>query len=460
MIRDSLNRWLYGRVVYPAVVRAIGEGSLFERLESLQAIQWWTPEALSELQQARLADLLNFAAAHTEYYKSSLARRTPVGPREAFDALQSLSLLTKTDVQSRISDLWASQSPGRVTRKTTGGSTGQAVTILKDRSALAFERAAMWLGYGWAGIQFGDRCARFWGSQFDGRRRLIGKAGDFAMNRVRFSAFAFDDTDLEEYWKRCITFRPAYLYGYVSMLEAFASFIERRGYDGRQLGARAVITTSEVLTRPQRALMERAFQTRVSVEYGCGEVGPIAYECPEGSLHLMSADLIVEFLDERGSPVPHGTGGQIILTDLNGRAMPLIRYRIGDNGVAGSTCTCGRGFPVLAKIWGRAYDVVQGIDGRRYHGEFFMYLFEDLRKAGYQIRQFQVIQDRADHLTIRLVIDYAAERIALPITNHLAQHLPGVAVTLERCESIERSTSGKAQVVRNLLLATNRSPTS
>jgi phenylacetate-CoA ligase len=457
MIPDSLNRWIYGRVVYPGVVRAIGEGTLFRRLKSLESIQWWPANRLAELQQQRLADLLNIAATQTEHYKEILKGRTPVEANDALGLLRSLPLLSKTDVQNKSSDLSANPAPGRVTRKTTGGSTGQAVTILKDRSALAFERAAMWLGYGWAGIHIGDRCARFWGSQFDGRRRLVGRAGDFAMNRLRFSAFAFDDADLERYWKRCLAFRPAYLYGYVSMLEAFAAFVERKRYDGRAIGARAVIATSEVLAPPQRALLERVFRTPVFVEYGCGEVGPIAYECEQGSLHIMSADLVVEFLDDRGEPVPVGEGGQIVLTDLNSRAMPLIRYRIGDNGIAGVACACGRSFPVLAKIWGRAYDVVQGVDGRRYHGEFFMYLFEDLRKAGHEIRQFQVVQDREDHLMIRVVAEAATlDRIVPVIGAHLADKLPGIAVTVERRDAIERSASGKTQVVRNLLLATTQ----
>lgn len=455
-----MNQWVAGRIIYPAVVRAIGEGSLFSRLRSLQSIQWWPAERVADLQRERLADLLNHAARRTVHYREVLSRRIPVEVPAAPEALRSLPFLTKTDVQDRASEMAAVPRPGRVTHKTTGGSTGQAVTILKDRSALAFERAAMWLGYGWAGVRFGDRCARFWGSQFDGRRRLLGSAGDFAMNRVRFSAFAFDDADLERYWRRCIKFRPAYLYGYVSMLEAFAEFVTRRGYDGRALGAAAIITTSEVLSPPQRELLQRVFGCTVSVEYGCGEVGPIAYECERGSLHTMSADLIVEVLDDRGEPVAPGSGGgHIVLTDLNGRAMPLIRYRIGDNGVPGSKCSCGRGFGVLSAIWGREYDVVQGLDGRRFHGEFFMYLFEDLRRMGRDIRAFQVVQETRDRLRILVVADPETIEGSRPVIEaRLAGTLPGMTVAVEPRAAIERAASGKMQVVRNLALSRRTGP--
>ena len=122
--------------------------------------------------------------------------------------------------------------------KITGGSTGQAVTIVKDRRATACERAAMWLGYGWRGVRMGDRAARFWGSPFASRRRWLTKASDAAMHRIRFSAFAFGDADLERYWNACVRFGPDYFHGYVSMLEAFARFVQSRGHDGEPSGSR------------------------------------------------------------------------------------------------------------------------------------------------------------------------------------------------------------------------------
>jgi phenylacetate-CoA ligase len=452
ILTQSLNRWVYGKVVYPAVVRGIGEGILFQRLRALEAMQWWSHERLAGLQAERLAELLSFAADHTTHYQERIGKVRPGGD-EAAGLLASLPILEKSDIQTSVDALVSRPAPGPIAWKTTGGSTGQAVTIAKDRVALAHERAAMWLGYGWSGIHFGDRCARFWGSQFDGRRRAVGRAGDFAMNRVRFSAFAFDDADLERYWRQCLAFQPDYLYGYVSMLEAFASFLERKGYDGRMLGARAVIPTSEVLSPPQRVLLERVFGVRVAIEYGCGEVGPIAYECEKGSLHLMVTDLVVEFLDRDDKPVEKGETGQIVLTDLNSKAMPLIRYRIGDNGIAGESCECGRGLPVLAKIWGRAYDVVQGLDGRRFHGEFFMYLFEDLRKAGHDIKQFQVIQEERAHLNVLISSSDATIAAITPdIRRRLETSLPGMTIGVERREKIERSPSGKMQIVRNRLL--------
>jgi phenylacetate-CoA ligase len=269
------------------------------------------------------------------------------------------------------------------------------------------------------------------------------------MHRVRLSAFAFDAADMDAYWRRCLRFGPDYFYGYVSMLEAFARHVAERGWDGRRLALKVIVTTSEVLTAPQRQLLRDTFGCPVQNEYGCGEVGPIAYECPAGSLHLMD-HLHVELVDSRNRPVSAGETGEVAVTDLYNRAMPLVRYRLGDSAVAGAPCNCGRGLPVLQTVWGRSYDFVESPDGRRFHGEFFMYLFEQMRQQGIGVRQFQVRQQAPDALSVALVCAEApSEAQTAQIVNTVRDHLGPVRVQVTRVEAIARTRSGKTAVIVN-----------
>jgi len=451
MNRRSVSNWVYGHVLYPTALRAAGEGILPTSLASFKEDQWIAPEVLARKQEERLAEILRYAVHRTARYGSYRVlldeiSATPIG------ALQSFPFLTKAQLQSERAALLAHPAPRRVTEKTTGGSTGQAVTVVKDRDATAHERAAMWLGYGWFGVEMGDRVARFWGAPFAFRNKWVVRLSDALMHRIRFSAFAFSDADLERYYHRCLSFRPDYLHGYVSMLEAFARFLDQRGLDlAGRVSLKSIVATSEVLTEPQRALMERVFGAPVQAEYGCGEVGPIAYQCERGSLHLMTVNLFVEVLRADGSPAGTGETGEIVVTDLTNRAMPIIRYRIGDNGVPGEECACGRGLPVLATIWGRAYDFVVAPDGRRFHGEFFMYLFEDLRREGWPIGQFKVIQHSAQDLEFLFVAPSLPKGdIRKRIQRFVAERAPGFnAATVTHVQEIRRSASGKMQVIEN-----------
>lgn len=461
MINSLLhNRSVHRHLVYPAAVRLRGEGGVFKALTALRGLERMTPDYLRGRQESRLTDLLQYARARVPFYQKRW-KSTPFGEANGFALLASLPLLERRDLQLHASELAAEPPPARVTRKTTGGSTGQAVTVLKDGEAVAREMAASWLSYSWFGVERGDRAVRFWGDPFTLKRRLRYVAADFAMNRLRFSAFAFDAQSLKSYWQQIDRFRPDYLYGYASMLTEFARFVREGGYRASELGLKVIISTSEVLTDAQRTLISETFGCPVQNEYGCGEMGPIAYSCEEGRLHVMSDNVVLEILRSDLTHADVGEAGELVLTDLNNRAMPLIRYRIGDFGAWAGRCACGRPSPALERVFGRAYDFVLGLDGMRYHGEFFMYLFEELRQHGYAVDQFQVFQTdgrsiRADVVT-RTNIDAAITR---HLSERLAKHLPGVSLTVRRVERIQRARSGKMRVIVNEMLKANEEESS
>lgn len=452
-LSKRLHRW----VVYPVILALRGEANMYSALRELESLQWAPHQSLAARQAGRLADILDFAARTVPWHRERWGGDVAITPENAMSVLKTVPRLSKEELQEAGDSLLSEERPRRVSSKTTGGSTGRPVTVWKDSRSIARERAASWLGYGWFGIRIGDRGARFWGSpQEVSRRRMRFAAADLAMNRIRFSAFAFEEENLETYWKRCLRWRPDYFYGYVSMLTEFARHLEEAGRDGRRLDLKAVVTTSEALTRPQRELLEEVFGAPVQNEYGCGEVGAVAYECPEGGLHVMADNVLVELLDEEGDPVPEGEPGDVVITDLRNRAMPLIRYDVGDRAAWDGSCSCGRAFPTLGRIQGRAYDFVRDREGRRYHGEFFMYLFEDLRDRGGDIGQFRVTQTSATDLVIE--IDASRELSADQedfVRNRIRRQMTGIEPNLEYVDRIERMDSGKIRVIRNQWLGGN-----
>lgn len=456
-LTDSARRLVFGSVVYPAIVGARGEGSVFRRLKEFREIEASPDAEVHALSVRKLSGTLAHAVERVPWYRDRIGR-LDTSERGLEQRIQELPFLTKADLQEN-ADALRAEGRYRVTRKITGGSTGQAVTVHKDRTATAAEMAASWLGYGWFGIRMGDKGVRFWGQPTTSRRRLRFRAADLAMNRKRFSAFAFSTDDLERYWAECVRFRPDYFYGYVSMLEQFARFVQSSGKDPGRLGLKAVVTTSEVLSDPQRDLISDTFGVRVQNEYGCGEVGPIAYECERGTLHIMSPNVYVEIVGEDGRAVEPGETGAVVVTDLNNRAMPLVRYRVGDWAVRGRDCACGRPFPTLDAIWGRQYDFILGPGGRRYHGEFVMYLFEDARSSGVPIKQFTVSQTGPQQLDVKLVVSADGRPDAERAVRKLfAERLPDFSISIEFVDEIPRRPSGKAVLVENPWIQT-QSPT-
>lgn len=72
-------------------------------------------------------------------------------------------------------------------------------------------------------------------------------------------------------------------------------------------------------------------------------------------MHLRAPDLFCEVTDPvTGAPVPDGADGELVLTTLSRRAMPLIRYRTGDIArIAPGVCPCGSPLPRLEALSGR-----------------------------------------------------------------------------------------------------------
>ena len=80
----------------------------------------------------------------------------------------------------------------------------------------------------------------------------------------------------------------------------------------------------------QRCVIEEAFGRPVTNRYGCEEVSLIACECEEHrGLHLNADGVYGEVVpDDRPAPGP--AAGRLLVTDLTNRAMPLVRYQVGD----------------------------------------------------------------------------------------------------------------------------------
>jgi phenylacetate-coenzyme A ligase PaaK-like adenylate-forming protein len=91
----------------------------------------------------------------------------------------------------------------------------------------------------------------------------------------------------------------------------------------------------------------------------------VACECRHHRDHV-AADSVVCELVRDGRLVGPGEQGAILLTGLTNRAMPLLRYAIGDVGAASDERSpCGRGFPVTQLIERRlASELERGRTGK------------------------------------------------------------------------------------------------
>ncbi len=115
--------------------------------------------------------------------------------------------------------------------------------------------------------------------------------------------------------------------------------------------------TGEYLPASLAARVEGALACPVYGHYGLTEIGwggAVACEARAGA-HCREGELWWEVVDPRdGRVLPDGAEGELVVTTLAPRAMPLIRYRTGDWArLEGGRCACGGLSLRLAGLRGR-----------------------------------------------------------------------------------------------------------
>jgi len=420
----------------------------FRVLRELEESQWWPPDKLRELQAERLG-AIGRAAWRTPFYGKrftdcGLSPRHDLTPED----LAKLPPLTKDDIRNRSADLIDPSWPrADLHVHRTGGATGEPTTVYGSTVAESARWAMMARHDRWARWDFGERIAILWGATRDvleARKRWFERIRNSVTRSLLWlNAFRMSEERMAEFVELLNRFKPQSFRAYASAAFFFAQYIEasKKRLTARPLG---VITSAEPLYPEHRVAIERVFGCPVFNRYGCREVGTLTSECEEhAGLHVCAEHFMLEVVRPDLSPCAAGESGEILVTSLTERAMPLIRYAIGDFGVIeeDQPCPCGRGLPRLRDIKGRTSDIFRLPGGTLVHGEFFTHLFY----GATGVRKFQVVQNAIDHLEVKAVVDERFnDAIITAFRREIEEFLePGVRVDFRLVADIEPGPTGK-----------------
>jgi phenylacetate-CoA ligase len=418
--------------------------------EQLKRSQWLTPQEIKEIQERKLRELIHQAYYHVGYYRDIFDHLglVPADIRTTED-LRKLPLLDKKTVRFYLYfDLLSdNHDKRRMLKITTSGSTGEPFVCYADKFQLEMRWAATLRSMEWTGYRFGDRQARLWhqtiGMSFG--QVLRERIDTWLSRRLFIPAYEMSDRNLSKSIAKLRKFKPVLIDGYAESFNFLAHYIKERGLEG--VKPKGIISSAQTLPSQSRAAIETGFGCRVFDKYGSREFSGIAYESEGHDGHLVVAEnYIVEILKD-GRPAEPGELGEVVITDLNNRCMPLIRYRVGDLAIAtdsGAPSSCGRGLPRIGSIEGRAQAIIVGANGNYLPGSFFMHYFKDF---DYVIRQFQIIQNRLGHMTLKIVkADRFTDQLFGKILEGLRKFVgEKMEIEIEYVDSIPLVRTGKHQ---------------
>lgn len=398
------------RVTYPLWLRR-HHPHYSRYARQFQRAQNFSPEELERWQSLRLREQLLHAFRNIPFYRRRFEMNgiTPLDIRTPED-LKALPVLTKTELRCHNQELLARTiPPDSCVQDETVGSGGMPVCFWVDRERLDSRRASLDRHNAWAGLYPGT-----WHAHLSGLRPSVGAGARKIGWRERLvdrclllNTSLMGDRDLRQYIALLRRFRPRVLVAYAQSAVFFARYCEQNNI--RDIHFRTVIVTAEMLLPGQRALLEEVFHAQVFNRYSSREFSVIASDCPEmKGMHINADTLIVEVERSANAGV---RAGRVLITDLLNRAMPLIRYEIGDvaSPLETAICSCGRAFPRIANVRGRVTDFLVTTDDRRISGVPLAAIASDML----QVRQIQFVQRDRAHVQLRVVPgqNYGADTI-------------------------------------------------
>jgi phenylacetate-CoA ligase len=414
-----------------------------ERRVFLEDSQWWTPDLVRAFQWNELKRLLAHVFASVPYLREKYrAAGIAFEDLQDWDDFRLLPPLTRAEVNAHGRELCSTTYTGRLLPHATGGSTGVPTRFFRTYESYDWRTAAKDRAYAWSGWRLGQPAMYLWGAPVGSvswRQRLKTQAYEAMHRQLVINTFSQSDALWADVHAQALRFRPVLIVGYVSSLEAFASWLQRSAQTIPSVIC--AIAAAEPLHDDARRRIAQGLGVPLFNTYGSREFMSIAAECPcRNGLHIHAENLVVETGDPDGR-VP----SEILITDLHNYGMPFVRYASGDLGrVADGVCPCGRGLPRLETIDGRVVDALQTVDGRTVPGEFFPHLLKEIP----ELAEYRVEQKSLDRLVISAVL-------TRPLSEHSQALLrreigtvfgPDTACEIEPVERIPQLRSGKRRV--------------
>lgn len=423
---------------YSNLLYRIFKPSRMKSLDLACKTQYLSDYDLKELTNAKFLKLINHIKRRVPYY-SDILKDIEIKSQED---LIKIPFLDKTIIRKNLEYIKAVNYREEDMRpNSTSGSTGENLTFFSDNTD-HYSGACQIRGDMANGYKFGEKYVKLWGASRDLDNNWKNKlSAKLIKRRITLSSFNMSNENMSYYIRVINKFKPKLIIGYPSGLYTISNYILNNKI--KIHSPKTIISGGETLSEFQRKTIENVFKTKLLNRYGSREVNHIAGECSyKSGLHISTDHVIVEIIDENGKNCKPGQTGQIVVTDLDNYAFPLIRYKIGDLGsLSEKKCGCGRGLPLLEKVEGRIFDVVIGPNNNRVTGNYWTLLRNQIQG----IQQIQVIQEKKDDITIKIVAndlfnETEKHKLIAEVKETLGDDL---IIHIELVENIKLTSSGK-----------------
>lgn len=418
-------------------------------LQEFERVKEWSKNEVSEYQFKKLKKLLVHAEANVPFYRRRFAECAfSVNNMLSFEDLKKIPPLTRQDLQNHWNEIIATNyKHKKLSKGSSSGSTGIPVIYYKDNLATSAGQAAHYLGWSLSGWEMSMKGLHVWGNPSTVNnewKKLSSKFKAKLFSHHKFPAYKLtDETKFLELFELVNNEKYDFIDGYTNAIYLFADYLKRKNLP-LQHKVRYVLTTAENLQAFQREIIEEMIAP-IYDSYGCSEINGIAYECDMcKAYHVIDPHVYLEFgkiVDDIGS-------NELLITDLDNFAFPLIRYKNNDLGIPiiGNS-DCKIPFSKLTGITGRQSDIIKFTDGGALSVPSFFGSM--LLKQIHGLKQYQIERVSEDLIYVNFVktrdfTDQDHQKIVSALDEYLNNR---INYQIRYLDKIESSSTGKFKLL-------------
>jgi phenylacetate-CoA ligase len=415
---------------------------------------------LRDIQLTRLKVIVQRAYDRVALFRQRMeARKLTPADLRALQDLADLPFTVKTDLRDSYPfGLFASPLEEIVRFHASSGTTGKPIVVAYTKEDLQDWSQAMLRSFAACGMHSGDIVQNAYGyGLFTG-----GLGAHYGAEALGASVIPISSGNterqimvLKDFGVTVICCTPSY---FIHLIERGSEL----GVNVKDLPLRIGVFGAEPWTENMRQRIQSESGIKAYDIYGLSEiVGPgVAMECVHQSGPHIFEDLFYpEIINpETGDVLPDGTEGELVLTTLCKRAMPMIRYRTRDiTSLTSERCPCGRTLRRICRIARRSDDmlIIRGVN------LFPSQIEAALLRVEETLPHYQIVVDRKQGLdTLEVQVEVTAESFSDTVGGleklqrklaHSIESITGIHadVRLVAPHTIQRSEGKAKRVIDN-----------
>lgn len=444
----NLYSFLLNKIVLP-VGDFLFNGNYLKTLKQWNNYDRLSEEKLLNIQEEQLKKILKYAIKTVPFYQNIKYQET----QSPYQNLKNFPVLTKDILRKQANSLISSKYDiTRLDKNHSSGSSGiQSFTYMSKRHKF-YLRALQTHWFSWSGYTPGDKILQYGMSP---KRPLVKKLKDFFYRVLYINSFFLSEEEILSIAKKSSQKKIRFIAGYPSELNELAKFSYRNNIEYQVQG---IITFGDKLFPHYINNFKKAFGSNLKVidTYGCAEGILMACRKDLEYYYVMTPHVFLEIVDDIGEEVAEGQIGHVLVTCLTNKAMPIIRYKLGDMAVKLPKHKYPKNrmhnYPLLEKIIGRDTDYVETIDGTR----IFVTTFVAILEFYPEIKQFKIVQNKLSEIIVLYSEDSPDNMVGENILNKVKNEIDNLTknnlnIVFNKVDVIPTSPSGKPKIIESLL---------